>query len=350
MSDSTEPAAARLAKVVVVKDIDPPITAHDRNCALFVRGALFPRKVDWGDGTRGGHHRIHPALDALDRIRDQLVQTIGTPFSTLFPRGVILVPSPMGSVDNPPQRMQWNGQPNIREYNGGTNDDQDDSSSTVEVIPNVLTIKCMECPSHQIHDGVKAYFRMKETGRTNTTVHASTMEQQLIVCSNRVLQKDYYHTHRFDDMQRNDHRGLLLEERTDLPSQSMMVVEEVLAHELSKLTVTASPATSAVGSSSAVLQPPQPATMDCSDYARIEGLAAKLAECMYETEGKEIRMGSSLQPRVGGSFSWLPTSIQKDFQNRCMKEVATQYTSRAYYPSDKVTIKACIDDAWKFNV
>lgn len=309
--------------------VDSPITLQDRNCALFVRAALFPWKVDWKG--KGRHHAIHPTLNALDRLRKDLVKKHGTPFSRLFPRGVMLVPSP----DLGPSEMQWNGQPNMK---GGVDGQE---ASTVEVIPNALTVKCMECHADQVQEGVKAYFRIKETGGSNT-VQTTKMEQELVVCSNRVLQRDYHN--RFV----GGNSPMLLEERRDLPAQSMVVVEEVLAHELSKLQVTGMTTTAGSPSISdgPVLYAPQSSSMTCPDYARMELLAARLAECMYEKKGNEIRKGSSLRPGVG--FSWLPPSVQKDFQNRCVKEVAAQYISREFR-SDKATAKACVNDAWHLN-
>ena len=48
---------------------DPEPTQIDRDCAMFVRDALFPLRRDWGRsgiGKSGNHHQIHPALMALD--------------------------------------------------------------------------------------------------------------------------------------------------------------------------------------------------------------------------------------------------------------------------------------------
>jgi hypothetical protein len=299
-------------------------TMQDRHCALFVRAAFFPWKVDWNG--KGRHHAIHPALTALDRVRKELVEKKQTPFSTLFPRGVMLVPSP----DNPSE-IQWNGQPNMK-------DDDDEASASVEVIPNALTVKCAECRAGVVQEGVKAYFRVKQTG--GTAGQAVKREQELVVCSNRVLQRDYHN--RFDGKSLQT----LLEERKDLPAQSMMAVEEILARELSKLQV--ADATAGTAASSSVDEPlllaPLSSSMTCPEYARMEMLAARVAECMYERKGNEVRKGSSLRPAVG--FSWLPPSVQTDFQNRCVKEVAAQHTSREF-KGDKMTTRACVNDAWK---
>ena len=74
---------------------DPKTTAIDQNCATFVRDALFPLRRDWGSGRNHQHHsQIHPALNALDRLRTELVEkrTKSMSYSNVFPRGVLLVP------------------------------------------------------------------------------------------------------------------------------------------------------------------------------------------------------------------------------------------------------------------
>ena len=84
-------------------------TPLDESCAVFVRQALFPWRRDYGSGNNHHHHAsIHPALIALDRLRNDLVNKRETPFSSLFPRRVALVRQ--STTDG---SMDWNGQPDL---------------------------------------------------------------------------------------------------------------------------------------------------------------------------------------------------------------------------------------------
>ncbi|KAL3914418.1 MAG: hypothetical protein SGILL_006109 [Bacillariaceae sp.] len=156
---------------------------------------------------------------------------------------------------------------------------------------------------------------------------SSERSSELIVCSDRVLQKDYKKCGKTAQA--------LLDERKDLPPYSLKMVEEVLAHELSKLSV--NDETNRI----AATQIPSAKTMSCEAYAKVELAAAKVSECMYERKEGEARRGS----RLGlGGFSWLSQSLQQSYQNRCVQEVAREFTSREF---GKAEAKICVGEAWK---
>jgi len=158
-------------------------TRNDQACAIFARAALFPLSIDWA----GKHHSIYPALRILDKIR----ASSDLPISSLFPRRVMVVPSP--------DRIQWSGRPDIPK-----------GKAIVEVIPNRLSVRCQECP-----EGVgNAYIQVQEKSNANDTRH------EIILCTNKLLKTQFDPDH--------------LEERTDLPKPTLHAVEEALAHQLSE--------------------------------------------------------------------------------------------------------------------
>jgi hypothetical protein len=269
-------------------------TQQDKACAVLVREALFPLQKDW----KAQHHvAIHPALDVLDKIRRDLVTIRDTPFSNLFPRKVMLVPV-SGSAG---REMQWNGQPDILD------------DINVEVVPDVLSVQCRQCPINDVKNGIKAYLNNNTT--TSKFSDYTNPGLELVVCSNAVLQKDY------DKFAARENAETLLEQRRDLPTRSLQIVEETLAHELTKLQVNSD--TSDI--ERPFLQPPK---NDCHKYAEMELLAARAAECLYEHRGTEIRKGSNLKPSVG--FSLLSQSKRQDYISRCAQQVAIRDTSRVY--------------------
>jgi hypothetical protein len=247
---------------------DPPVTPRDRACAVFARAALFPLGVDWS----GEHHVIHPALQALDLVRKDLVTQQSTPFSSLFPRRVMIVPSTTRSGI-----VKWSGQPDIVD-------------SSVEIIPNRMTVKCMECDSS--YGTAKAFVRTKED-RDKNTCH------EIVLCTNRLLQRDYS----------KSKDPTLLEQRRDLPPRSLAAVEEALAHQIQK-----------VRAQQYVDKDESP----CEQLAALEVQAARAAECLFQKQGTEIRRGSCLKPP---GFSLLPGFLQQTFRNRCVRAVATQATA-----------------------
>jgi len=257
-----------------------PPTRRDRACAVLARAALFPISVDWS----GKHHAIRPALHALDLVRSDIVEAEKTPYSKLFPRDVIVVPSQSGG-------MQWNGQPEIRD-------------STVEVIPEKLTVRCMECRNE--NPGIKAYIQRKEN-------HPKAVYDEIVLCTNRLLQSDY---NKVEDPS-------LLEQRRDLPPSSLRAVEEVLAHQITKLRGKA-----AVEKEKGI--------SPCEKLAKLEIQAARMAECFYQKEAGEVHRGSALRPP---GFSLLPRSMQDNFRNRCARAIAIEATSLEF----KREGKKCVD-------
>jgi hypothetical protein len=248
-------------------------------------------KVDWD----GKHHAIYPALQVLEGIRKDAVNLFQTPFSALFPRRVMLVPSKNG--------MQWNGQPDIID-------------SSVEVIPDKLTVKCMECSK-----GVAgtAFVRTKQKSFSSDT----NICHEIVLCTNRLLQGDYKGSNESSS-------SSLLDQRKDLPPRSLKAVEEALAHQLSIVR-------DQHFSSS---QKDSNVSPSCVQYAELELRAAEAAECMFQQKGSEVRRGSRLQPP---GLSWLPGGLQRNLQHRCVRAVAAEATGREFgVPQGKQCVKQAL--------
>ena len=309
-SNMSSPAAA----IAATAPKKTTVASHqDESCAVFVRNALFPLRRDYASNNRSHqHHQIHPALMALDRLRSELVEKRETPFSSLFPRRVMLV------RDSTSSSMDWNGQPDIT-----------GNGAAVEVVPDVLSVQCMECNDFlSKHKDVKAFWRSKER-------YDSSHESELVVCSDRVLQKDYNKA-----AANGKTAQTLLDERKDLPPQSMKVVEEVLAHEISKLSVIPKSGDNDNTNSTAT-QTPSAQSLSCQAFAKLELAAARAAECIYEQKESERRRGS----RLGHfGFSWLPQSLQRSQQDRCVQQVAREFTAKEF---GKKEAASCVDQALK---
>lgn len=258
------------------------VAIRDRACAVLARAALFPISVDWS----GKHHAIRPALHMLDLIRSDVVAAEGTPYSKLFPRKVIVVPSSSGG-------MQWNGQPEIM-------------GTSVEVIPDKLKVSCKHCAKEK--PGVIAFTESKR--------HIGNVYEEIVLCTDRLLKSDY---DKVAD-------PTLLEQRRDLPPRSLRVVEETLAHQLTKLREERT-------------IPREPAMSDCERLALLEIHAARMAECLYRRDGGEVFKGSALRPL---GFSLLPRSLQGNFRNRCVRSVATKATAFEYGKE----AKGCVDTSF----
>ncbi len=349
------------------KQEDAPPTNIDKDCAFFVRDALFPLRRDWGSkiGRRGGarnHSQIHPALMALDRLRTDLIdlRPNSTSFSNIFPRGVLLVSQSdalvgsSGGGSNKNKAMEYNGQPNV-----------DESTASVEVIPNLLTVKCMRCDGSPFLQGSssssKTFVREKYKPWKNPDDidYESSKEHELVLCSDRILQKDYYAQNTREQQNR----------REDLPMRSMRAVEEALAHEISKLQVQSDESTDTTTGKPKcpVSYPSFPteeslsnkdnAAASCEAFARLEIIAARAAECLLvskkdDATGKKIetRIGSALSPK--SLFSVLPASLQRNFVDRCTFKVATQNTAAAANESKSdlpIRPKECVRKAWDSN-
>lgn len=338
------------------KEEDPSPTSIDKDCAFFVRDALFPLRRDWGSkigrGSQGRNHsQIHPALMALDRLRTDLIdlRPNSTSFSNIFPRGVLLVSQSDALGGNSEHKaMEYNGQPDV-----------DESTASVEVIPNLLTVKCMRCNGNSFLPGSysKTFVREKYKPWKNPEDddYESSKEYELVLCSDRILKKDYY----AQSSRKQQHR------REDLPMRSMGAVEETLAREITKLQVQndGSIDTTTGKEKPPVLYPSFPAKQSddaaasCEEFARLEILAARAAECLLASKQDdatrktiETRMGSALAPK--SLFSVLPGSLQRNFVDRCAFKVATQNTSAAAYEAKSelpIRPKDCVRKAWKNN-
>jgi hypothetical protein len=277
--------------------------------AIYVRNALFPLQRDYGTKNHQ-HHQIHPALTALDRIRKDLVDKQEFPFSNLFPRRVMLVRTASSG------EMDWNGQPDI-------------DDATIEVVPDVLSARCMPCNNIVKNKTILSFLRSKER-------YDGNQETEVIVCSDRVLQNDYK-----KQVAAGKDAQVLTDEKIDLPANTMKVVEETLAHELRKVVVLTPDSKTNDGTFKTVTQIASAKTMPCEKYAGIELMAAKAAECMFEQKEGEKRRGSRLRP-VG--FSLLPGALQQNFQNRCAQEVAKEFTSLEF--GSKIAA-SCVKEAFK---
>lgn len=262
-------------------------TSRDRACIVLARAVLFPVSIDWS----GKHRGIRPALQALDLLRSDVVKEDNTPYSKLFPRHVIVVPSASGG-------MQWNGQPDI-------------TDSSIEVIPEKLTVRCSQCQGEK--PGVLAFTQVKED-------RGKRLYHEIVLCTDRLLQSDY---NKVAD-------STLLEQRRDLPARSLSAVDEALANQITKLRE--KPAIEKKMGLSA-----------CEKLALLEIQAARMAECLYQKEGSEIHRGSALRP-VG--FSLLPSSMQENFRKRCTRIVASEATSREY----KNEGKKCVDTVFRKSI
>jgi hypothetical protein len=350
---------------------DPIITTLDRNCAIFVRDVLFPLRRDWGSGRNHRQHStIHPALYALDRLRTDLIDKRNTTmsYSGIFPRGVLLVPNKTSSAtsngstidNNNNGSMEWNGQPNIVE-------------STVEVIPNVLSVKCVRCDAYNntmkytpSSANSKAFMRqITKPESTGGVQNASQPHHELVVCSDRILQDDYYR--QFGG--RGKDESLLKEQqqqrREDMPIQSTRAIEETLIREITKLKVNTDDENNTASTTNDVLtysslssntsSASSSSSSICDEYAKFELMAAKVSECMLLRKQKETRIGSALKPSSPFLFSMLPIGTQHNFVNRCIQSVAIKYTTDAVKQQKSklndvytnAVPKECVERAWK---
>ena len=357
------PINHKIYNPMTTKQEDPPTRPIDTDCAFFVRDALFPLRRDWGSinagrGTGGrNHHQIHPALMALDRLRTDLIELRpnSTSFSNIFPRGVLLVTQSDALVEN---RSKSDQKSRAMEYNGQP--DVDESTASVEIIPNLLTVKCMDCNQSKFLPlsgrSSNAFVREKYKSWKNPEDedYEASREHELVICSDRVLQKDYY-----AQGSRKEH-----DRREDLPTRSMGAVEETLAREITKLQVHKDGSTD---TTTGRLQSPishsvfpsssdkTDASASCEAFARLELLAARAAECLLvskndDATGKidETRMGSALFPK--SLYPVMPYSLQRNFVNRCVFKVATQKTVEAAKVASSdlpVRPRDCVRRAWK---
>eukprot|EP00536_Pseudo-nitzschia_multiseries_P002473 jgi/Psemu1/322555/estExt_fgenesh1_pg.C_330025 len=331
------------------QDPQPTPAPMDRDCAYFVRDALFPLHRDWG-----GHSQIHPALDALDRLRAELVdkrpRTMS--YSNVFPRGVLVVArsealdedsaTAGGSSSSPSpssSKMEYNGQPDV-----------DESGATVEVVPDILTVRCLQCngggDGRFRHSSSKAITNTNTKApafvRTQTNPHTQHTTHELVVCSDRVLQRDYHRLRSGSRSQSQSQSGPIgSDRREDLPADSLRAVEETLSRAIARLLVRsdgnddnnngnidentapaiATPTLSSSNSDSN-------STEYRLDFCKKELLAARASECLLaRTPSGETRLGSSIRP--SWLVSRLPHGLQRRFADRCVWAVANRHTADA---------------------
>ena len=241
-------------------------TKADRDCADMARGALFPKQIN----RDGSHTTIFPAVEALNKVRDDaMAANPNRAGSSFFPKRVVVVKA-VGHDDT----LQWNGQPDI-----------EDKDASFEVIPRILSVRCMECVDLKAI-GEKAFLETSKTGEG----------KEIVLCSDRL-------------------------------GQSAAVVEETLAH---KVTL--------VGEQ---LEYERNSSLDdpttCKGLALSEINAARAAECYYNKNGKEVKRGSCLP--VG--YSFLPAFLQRKIMYRCVRSVATRAVTETFGNKEG---QKCVDD------
>ena len=259
-----------------------------------------------------------------------------------------LVGSSSNNSNHKRKAMEYNGQPDV-----------DEASATVEVIPDLLTVKCMRCNNNKspfLPVSRKAFVRGKHKPwkNPNDDDYESSKEHEIVVCSDRILQKDYYAKSSPEERNR----------REDLPIRSMGAVEETLAREITKIQVQPERSATGKGKPTAPISYPSfpsresscDVTASCEAFARLELLAARAAECLLVSKEQhdddtnritETRMGSALFPKP--LVSILPTSLQRNFVDRCTLKVATQHTMEAANEAGSELLirpRDCVQKAW----
>lgn len=238
-------------------------TDQDRTCASLARAALFPKRMH-RDAADSSHF---PALLQLDIVRDKFLSSWpNASVSSVFPRHVVVV---RNLADG---GIQWNGEPDLEK-----------NEVSFAVIPDHLSVTCSsQCdPAFQ----GRAYRRTATTGT----------KQEIVLCSDRILQKD---------SKDPKYKGVAKE----LPPKSLQAVEEVLAHHLVQ-----------VGQ--------QKANQNCGvqEQAKIELQAAKAAECYFSQHTYEDRPQIKKGSRLQTGYSYLPSFLKTWSMNKCLAAVAKDY-------------------------
>jgi len=258
---------------------DPPSTPKDRNCATLARAALFPLRV-----SRDGHRpTLFPALEALTKLRfESMVANPDVSHANFFPQRVIVVRPVAGNYA--PDELQWNGQPDI-----------DDATATFDVVPRMISVRCMECSSMTLPSNVpqnsKSFVRPLQSGLTRQERgEGSEKKREIVLCTNRLLKKDY------------DEDKI---KKQEFPQKSLAAVEEALAREITKMTDKLKVDRGEIQGGSI-------------SKAHSEVVAAFAAECYFNRHGKEVKKGSQMQ----AGYSVLPPPLQHWARNRCVRSVA----------------------------
>jgi hypothetical protein len=264
-------------------DGDPTTQRRDRVCALAAREALFPLQIDWRRSR--SHRTVFPAVEVLSELRHDLLDAV--PASKLFPKRVVLVRE-IGSSE-----LKWNGQPDISD------------DGTIEVIPQKLSVRCMECSTNEIDRDLRSFVRSRREEEGGGS--------EIVLCSNRLLRKD---------------ASTLLPERSDLPARTVHAVEEALAYEMSKIR-------------DAWRRPDRAReTITCRQLAAVELRAAQASACYLRRTGRETRRGSALPLGT----AQLPPSWQRGLQDRCVWHQATKATARTFAAQGEAA--ACVDEVF----
>jgi hypothetical protein len=261
-------------------------THRDSDVAQMARQALFPKKIN-RDGT---HSTIFPAVQALTRLREgAMTANPNLAISSIFPKGVVVVKEiGLGTLAS-------NGQPDI-----------DEKNASFQVIPDMLSVKCMEC-DNVIPKHVQAYLSS-----------GNEKEHKIILCSNRLVKSDYKPS-------TTESSSFL-----DIPPRSYVAVEEALAHQV---TLVANQMEYNDNSSARF-------KVSCTEMAASELKAARAAECFYEKSETEVRRGS----RLPLGYSLLPTFLQTNLMNRCIRSVATRAVAEQFGTEEG---KQCVDQVMK---
>eukprot|EP00563_Minutocellus_polymorphus_P017170 CAMPEP_0197721728 /NCGR_PEP_ID=MMETSP1434-20131217/4686_1 /TAXON_ID=265543 /ORGANISM="Minutocellus polymorphus, Strain CCMP3303" /LENGTH=289 /DNA_ID=CAMNT_0043306787 /DNA_START=40 /DNA_END=909 /DNA_ORIENTATION=+ len=281
---------------------DPPSTPKDRDCAALARAALFPHRV-----SRDGHRpTMFPALEALTKLRvESMVSNPDVSHANFFPQRVIVVRPVAGNYA--PDELQWNGQPDI-----------DDATATFDLIPRMITVKCMECsgmtlPATMPKD-VNSFVRPSQFGLTRQDRgEGNEKNREIVLCTNRLLQKDY-------------DEGTI--KRLEFPQKSLAAVEEALAREVTKMRDSLKVDRGEIQEGGI-------------SKAHSEVVTALAAECYYNQHGKEVKKGSQLQ----AGYSMLPSPLQHWARNRCVRSVAGKAVEREVDNAKKA--KSLLDNAMK---
>jgi hypothetical protein len=242
-------------------------TQQDIDCASLARDALFPPKIN----QDGSHPAQFPASEALEKIRDsQMAAHPERAASSFFPRRVVVV------RDIATSALKWNGQPEVSH-----------NDASVEAIPNLLSVRCMQCGTSNDRDA----FVRKDS---------DTLFREIVLCSNRLLQRDYDHS------------------RMPLAHQSLTVLQEVLAHQLTKVgdQLERERTNATTGE------------LTCQELAATEIRAARAAECYYSKAGNQVTRGSALGTY---GYSTFPTFVQNVLRNRCIRFVATSAVEKSEF-------------------
>jgi hypothetical protein len=305
---------------------------QNHDCARLAREALFPSR---GRLLRANanHNANFPALLMLDRYRQQLLRNCSsslaqdqqppiTAISNVFPRRVVVVRNVTSSNNNENcgEEVQWNGQPDI------SHQQEQQHDASFEVVPNRLTVRCTSKCDELLQNSLQRAFVQRSSSKKGGIVH-----QEIVVCSDRVLQGDYYNNQHPLRVPDSCSGTTINTDAKNLPRRSLAAVEEVLAHELVVVEQQANNNNQDLGT-----------PLSAAAAAAIQVQAAQAAECYYysssrsrheESERQQQQQQQAPAPVVvkRGSqlgttgFSLLPRGIQTWMQRQCIQRVATEH-------------------------